>query len=124
MVSRLHTFITILNLYNAYSQRWSRGPKARGQGKGHTKNPRPRTALLRKNILDVKDRNARGQAKDEGHNSEVISRKIIRSSLQNFVNFPEISSVFREIKCLQNFFRKLSGVLQNETKLVMILAHF
>ena len=37
-------------------QRWSRGHKARGQGQGHKKNPRPRT-----DTLEAKDRNARGQ---------------------------------------------------------------
>ena len=40
-------------------QRWSRGRKARGQG--HKKNPRPRTALLRTDLLEAKNRNARCQ---------------------------------------------------------------
>ena len=42
-------------------QRWSRGHKARGQGQGHKKNPRPRTAFSRTEPLEAKDRNARGQ---------------------------------------------------------------
>ena len=42
-------------------QRWSRGHKARGQGQGHKKNPRPRTAFSRTDTLEAKDRNARGQ---------------------------------------------------------------
>ena len=42
-------------------QRWSRGHKARGQGQGHKKNPRPRTAFPRTEPLEAKDRNARGQ---------------------------------------------------------------
>ena len=61
-------------------------------------------------------------AKDQGHNTDVISKK--KSSLQNFGNFSEISSVLRKKKCLQKFFPKLSGVLQDDTKLVMTLAHF
>ena len=51
-------------------------------------------------------------------------RKKKRSSLQNFVNFWEISSVLQKLKCLQNFFRRLSGVLQDVAKLVLTLAHF
>ena len=35
--------------------------KARGQGKGLKKSPRPRTALPRTDSLEAKDRNARGQ---------------------------------------------------------------
>ena len=42
-------------------QRWSRGHKARGQGQGHKKNPRPRTAFPRTDTLEAKDKNARGQ---------------------------------------------------------------
>ena len=44
-----------------YYQRWSRGHKARGQGQGHKKNLRPRTAFLRTDPFEAKDRNARGQ---------------------------------------------------------------
>ena len=62
------------------------------------------------------------KAKDQGHNAEVISKK--KSSLQNFVNFPENSSVLQENKCHQKVFRKLSGVLQDKTKLIMTLARF
>ena len=45
-------------------QRWSRGRKARGQGQGHQKNSRPRTAFPRTEPLEAKNRNARGQ--DQG----------------------------------------------------------
>ena len=43
-------------------QKWSRGHRARGQdqGQGHKKNPKPSTALPRKDTLEAKDRNARG----------------------------------------------------------------
>ena len=43
------------------NQRWSRGHKARGQGQGHKKNPRSRTAFPRTDTLEAEDRNARGQ---------------------------------------------------------------
>ena len=42
-------------------QKWSRGPKVRGQGQGHKKNPRPRTAFPRTEPVEAKDRNARDQ---------------------------------------------------------------
>ena len=60
-----------------YSQRWSRGRKARGQGQGHKKNPRPRprprTAFPRTDTLEAKDRNARGQGPRT--QSQVLSKK-------------------------------------------------
>ena len=40
-------------------QRWSRGHKARGQG--HKRNPRPRTTFPKTDLLEAKDRIARGQ---------------------------------------------------------------
>ena len=51
--------ITVVREYCC--QRWNRGPKARGQGQGHKKNPKPRTAFRRTDPLEAKDRNARGQ---------------------------------------------------------------
>ena len=48
-------------IFGLKSQRLSRGHKARGQGQGHKKNPRPRTAFPRTDTLEAKDRNARGQ---------------------------------------------------------------
>ena len=56
-----------------YSQRWSRGHKARGQGQGHKKNPRPRTAFPRTDTLEAKDRNARGQGPRT--QAQVLSKK-------------------------------------------------
>ena len=41
-----------------FQQRWSRGHKARGQGQGHKKNPRPRTACL------FEDRHSRRQGQE------------------------------------------------------------
>ena len=37
-------------------QRWSRGHKARGQGQGHQKHPRPRTGLSKTDPLEAKDK--------------------------------------------------------------------
>ena len=60
------------------------------------------------------------KAKDQGHNAEVILEKKT-FSLQNCVNFSEISSALQVKKCLQKNFCKLSGVLHDETKVVMTI---
>ena len=62
-------------------QRWSRGHKARGQGQGHKKNPRPRTAFSRTDPLEAKDKNARGQGQGPRTQPQVFSKK---KGLQNF----------------------------------------
>ena len=56
-------------------QRWSRRHKARGQGQGHKKNPRPRTAFPRTDPLEAKDRNARGQGQGPRTQAQVLSKK-------------------------------------------------
>ena len=56
-------------------QRWSGGHKARGQGQGHKKNPRPRTAFPRTDTLEAKDRNARGQGQGPRTQAQVLSKK-------------------------------------------------
>ena len=56
-------------------QRWSRGHKARGQGQGHKKNPRPRTAFPRTDTLEAKDRNARGQDQGPRTQAQVLYEK-------------------------------------------------
>ena len=55
-------------------QWWSRGHKTRGPG--HKKNPRPkpRTALPRKDPLEAKDRNARGQGHGPKTQAQVLSK--------------------------------------------------
>ena len=60
---------------HAYHQRWSRGHKARGQGQGHQKNPRPRTAFPRTDPVEAKDRNARGQGQGPRTQPQVFSKK-------------------------------------------------
>ena len=67
-----------LNNLSSYSrsQRWSRGPKARGQGQGHKKIPRPRTAFPRTDPLEAKDRNARGQGQGPRTQAQLFSKKI------------------------------------------------
>ena len=61
----------------SHFQWWSRGHKARGQGQGHKKNSRPRTAFSRTDPLEAKNRNARGQ----GHRCKVFSKT--QKELQN-----------------------------------------
>ena len=64
-----------LKVLELNSQRWSRGHKARGQGRGHKKNPRPRTAFPRTDPLEAKDRNARGQGQRPRTHPQVFSEK-------------------------------------------------
>ena len=82
------------------------------------------------------------EAKDQRHNAEVIYKKKtfapkilkfsgrFRCSPKKKVFAPNILKFSGKFKrspgkiYLQNFFRKLSGVLQDETKLVMTLAPF
>ena len=56
-------------------QRRIRGHKARGQGQGHKKNPRPRTAFPGTDPLEAKDRNARGQGQGPRTQPQVFSKK-------------------------------------------------
>ena len=78
------SFMDSMNLRNY--QRWSRGHKARGQGQGHKKNPRPgpRTAFPRTDTLEAKDRNARGQGQGPRTQAQVLSKKKKKSSSQKF----------------------------------------
>ena len=72
-------------------QRWSRGHKARGQGQGHKKNPRPRTAFPRTDTLEAKDRNTgmlETKAKDQGHKRKCSPKKK-RSSQKFFKRSPQ-----------------------------------
>ena len=64
-------------------QRWSRGHRARGQGQGHKKNPRPgpRTAFLRTDTIEANDRNARGQGQGPRTQAPVFSKKKVFSKI-------------------------------------------
>ena len=66
-------------------QRWSRGHKDRGQGQGHKKilRPRPRTALPRTDLLEAKDKNARGQGPRT--QAQVLSKKKKDGLQKNFL---------------------------------------
>ena len=77
-------------------QRWSRGHKARGQGQGHKKNPRPRTAFPRTDTLEAKDRNARGQGPRTQSASALQKKKKKRSSQKFFKQSP-LKNVFQKI---------------------------
>ena len=77
------------------NQRWSRGHKARRQGQGHKKNPRPRprTAFPRTDTLEAKDRNARGQGPRT--QAQVLSKK--KRSSQKFFKRSPRKNVFQKI---------------------------
>ena len=61
--------VLLVTYVTAGNQRWSRGHKARGQGQGHKKNPRPRTGMLE------------AKAKDQGHKCKCFPKK---KGLKNF----------------------------------------
>ena len=67
------------------------------------------------------------KTKYQGHNVEVFlnkkKQKKQRSSLRNSKT-PQNSSVLQKQRSSKNFFREFSGVLQNETTLLLTLAHF
>ena len=89
-------------------QRWSRGHKARGQGQGHKKILRPRTAFPRADPLEAKDRNARGQGQGPRTQAQVLSKK--KKGLHK--NF---SGYLQKKKSSQKFFRRSprKNVFQN-----------
>ena len=76
-------------------QRWSRRHKARGQGQGHKKNPRPRTAFPRTDPLEAKDRNSRGQGQGPRTQAQVLSKT--KSSSQKFFQRSPQKNVFQKI---------------------------
>ena len=88
-----NTLVDRLNKDKSKVQRWSRGHKALGQG--HKKNPRPRTALLRTDPLEAKDRNGRGQG----------SRRPAQSSPKKKV-FRKFSDDLQKKRSSKFFFRQ------------------
>ena len=103
--------LRLVVLRKCNSQRWSRGHKARGQGQGHKKNPRPRprTAFPRTDTLEAKDRNARGQAKDQGHKAQVLSKKKKKKGLHKI-----FQAISKKKRSSQKFFKRspLKNVFQ------------
>ena len=78
--------------------------KARGRGRKKNPRPKPRTALPKTDPLEANwPRTGMLEAKDQGHNAEVI-QKTGFCSLQNFVNFPETLSVLQKKNVFKNFF--------------------
>ena len=75
-------------------QRWSRGHKARGQGHKKNPRPRPRTAFPRTDPLEAKDRNARGQGKDQGHSCKCSPKKDLQKSFSGTPQFIVVARIF------------------------------
>ena len=91
--------IVMSSLNRSNQQRWSRGHKARGQGQGHKKNPRPspRTAFPRTDTLEAKDRNARGQDQGPRTQAQVLSKKKKKRSSQKLFKRSPQNNVFQKI---------------------------
>ena len=68
-------------------QKWSRGHKARGQGQGHKKNPRPRTAFPRTEPLEAK-------AKDQGHRRKRSPKKSLQIFFSGDLQFLGVPRIF------------------------------
>ena len=83
-----HTFFVASTRAFAESnvQRWSRGHKARGQGQGHKKNPRPRTAFPKTDPLE---------AKDQGHSRKCSPKeKGLQKSFSGNLQFVGVARIF------------------------------
>ena len=86
------------------NQRWSRGHKARGQGQGHKKNPRPRTAFPRTDTLEAKDQwhKLKCSPKKKGFHKNFsgdLQKKTQKNerSLQKFFKRSPLKNVFQKI---------------------------
>ena len=64
------------------------------------------------------------EAKEQEHNTEVISPRIKKNFAPKIGKFSGKFMHSPGIKMFSKIFRELSSVLQNETKLVMILAYY
>ena len=85
----------VLNCCYFCHQRWSRGHKARGQGQGHKKipRPRPRTTFPRTDPLEARTRMLEAKAKDQGHRRKRSPKKSLQKSFSGdhqFIGVPRI----------------------------------
>ena len=87
MLLEFNKFNVMYSASYSLVQRWSRGHKARGQGQGHKKNPRPRTSFSRTDTLQAQDRNARGQGQGPRTQPQVFStKKVFKKVFQAISN--------------------------------------
>ena len=94
--------------------RWSRGHKARGQGQGHKKNPRPGTAFPRTDTLEAKDRNARGQGQGPRTQAQVLSKKKVFTKIfQTILKKTVFKKFFQAISTKKRFPKNFSSAPQN-----------
>ena len=95
--------------------------KARGQGQGHKKNPRPRprTAFPRKDTLEAKDRNARGQRQEPRTQAQALSKKKQKGFHKNFSDDLQktkkkvFTKIFQAISTKKRFPKDFSSAPQN-----------
>ena len=90
-------------------QRWSRGHKARGQGQGHKKNPRPRTAFPRTDTLEAKDRNARGQGPRTQAQVLFKKKKVFTKIFQAISKKTVFTKIFLAISTKKRFPKNFSS---------------
>ena len=69
-----YTYYVLKNILINFSQRWSRGHKARGQGQGHKKKIRGQGQLSRVQNLS-RPRTRKLEAKDQGHRRKGSPKK-------------------------------------------------
>ena len=92
----MNPYVSVKNTCAQYFyQRSSRGHKARGQGQGHKKIPRPRTAFPRTDPFEAKDRNARGQGQEPRTQAQVFSKKKgLQKSFSGNLQFMGVARIF------------------------------
>ena len=96
----------LASLFCSKHQRWSRGHKARGQGQGHKKNPRPRTAFPWTDTLEAKDRNARGQGQGPRTQAQVLSKIKKKGFHKNFLGDLQKKKILFSSDLLKTTFSK------------------
>ena len=89
-----------------YELRWSRGHKARGQGQGHKKNPRPRPAFPRTDTLEAKDGKARGQGQGHKHKCSPTKKKGFHKKFSGDLKKKRSSQKFFRRSPQRNVFQK------------------
>ena len=97
------------------NQRWSRGHKARGQGQGHKKYPRPRTALPRIKPLEAKHGNALGHGQGPWTQAQVLSKKKkrLQKTFSDDLQKKAFKICFQAISRKRRLRKVFSGVPQN-----------
>ena len=106
-INKIGLLTNFIQTNQSSHQRWSRGHEARGQGQGHKKNPRPRTALPRTDTLEAK-------AKDQGHKRKCSPKK--KWSSKKFFKRSPQKNVFQKIFQALHKILTIQKILQSSSR--------